>query len=412
MTQWSRVKLKEVCQSIIDCINKTAPTVDYVTPHKMIRTTNVRNGYVDISEVRYVETDVYEKWTRRQVPKRGDVILTREAPLGEVGMLRTDEPVFLGQRLMSYRVDEAKLDNYFLLYSLMGDDLQGQIRSLGSGSTVEHMRVGDAENLEICLPPLDLQKHIGNILAVYDDLILHNTRRIQILEEMAQRIYEEWFVNFRFPGHEDVEMVESELGPIPKGWEVTGLAESCDITMGQSPKSEFYNDVGEGLPFHQGVSDFGYRFPMDRIYCTVKNRLAEPGDILFSVRAPVGRMNLSTKQIVIGRGLCAIRNMSGDQEFTYQQLRERFQEEDSIGGGTIFKAVTKADMYGIPFLLPDKPLLKKFKPLMTPIFAQLKNLTAKNIFLRRTRDLLLPKLISGELDVSQFDDEETLEGAA
>ena len=198
-------------------------------------------------------------------------------------------------------------------------------------------------------------------------------------------------------------MVESPLGPIPQGWEVKQLGEICDVLMGQSPKSDFYNETGEGLPFHQGVTDFGQRFPTDRVYCTVQKRIAERGDILFSVRAPVGRINVANKKIVIGRGLSAIRSKSDNQAFMLQQLKDRFQEEDTIGSGTIFNAITKTDLLGVQLLEPTKPIITKFEQTAELISLELTNLTMRNQNLQQTRDLLLPKLISGEIDVSDLD---------
>jgi len=220
---WQSVCIKDVCDSIVDCVNKTAPIVDWETPYKMIRTTNVKSGWVNLAGVRYVSEETYVKWTRRDLPKKGDVILTREAPLGEVGMIRSEDTIFLGQRLVQYRANRTKLDNRFLLYAFQSDDLQGQIKSFGSGSTVEHMRVPDCEKLMLQLPPLPVQTKIADILSAYDDLIENNTRRIKILEEMAQLLYREWFVNFRFLGHEDVKLVESAIGLIPEGWEVRNI---------------------------------------------------------------------------------------------------------------------------------------------------------------------------------------------
>ena len=173
--------------------------------------------------------------------------------------------------------------------------------------------------------------------------------------------------------------------------------------MGQSPKSEFYNENGNGLPFHQGVTDFGDRFPTVRIYCTVQNRIAEAGDILFSVRAPVGRLNLANKKMVIGRGLCAIKSRMGHQSFVFQQLKDKFQETDTMGGGTIFKSVTKEDVHGIKTIEPSGKVLTKFEEISKPVFRELAILTDKNKNLRTTRDLLLPKLISGEIDVEGMD---------
>ena len=269
----------------------------------------------------------------------------------------------------------------------------------GLTDMADYVSLGDQRRMKITAPPLPTQRKIASILSAYDDLIENNTRRIAILEEMAQSLYREWFVHFRFPGHEKKSMVESALGMIPEGWEVVKLGDACLITMGQSPSSEFYNITGDGLPFHQGVSDFGERFPLDRMYCTAANRIAEAGDILFSVRAPVGRINLANKKIVIGRGLSAIRSRTGNQYFVFQQLKELFLEEDTIGNGAIFKSVTKDDMHGIKILLPTQAVISTFEQYIQPIFSNLEVLIKKNANLRQTRDLLLPKLISGEVDV-------------
>jgi type I restriction enzyme, S subunit len=244
--KWKRLPVIDLCESHVDCVNRTAPSVAHSTPFKMIRTTNVRNGFVDADNVRYVEEAVFKKWTRRLVPRRNDVILTREAPLGDVGLIRSSDHIFLGQRLYHFRPDPKKLDFQFLLYALLGEDLQGQIRGFGSGSTVEHMRLADIPRLEIAVPRLQTQHKIGAVLSAYDDLFENNTRRIACLEEMAQAIYREWFVNFRFPGHENVKLIDSPLGQIPDGWEVVKTRDALDIKPrthvpkeGESPSSRW-----------------------------------------------------------------------------------------------------------------------------------------------------------------------------
>ena len=173
--------------------------------------------------------------------------------------------------------------------------------------------------------------------------------------------------------------------------------------MGQSPKSEYYNDIGEGLPFHQGVSDFGNRFPTHTKWTTVDNRVAESGDILFSVRAPVGRINVAPDRLVVGRGLSAIRALDENQNFLLVQLKEEFAVEDSIGGGTIFNAVTKKDMESIALLRPTSLVVEEFEAVVAPMADLVANLSQQNIALREARDLLLPRLVSGELDVSELD---------
>jgi len=284
-------------------------------------------------------------------------------------------------------------------YQLLNFD----INRIDSGTAIPSTSRDAFYAIGVNVPPLPIQRKIAGILSAYDDLIENNLRRIKILEEMAQNLYREWFVKYRFPGHEKVKMVDSPLGKIPEGWEVKPLSNVCIIVMGQSPKSQYYNTSGKGLPFHQGVTDFGERFPTDRVFCTIQNRIAEQDDVLFSVRAPVGRINLSDKRIVLGRGLCAIRNHQNYQWFTFHQLHDKFQDEDTMGSGAIFKAVTKADMERIEFLVPHHSLIKRFQDICYPIESHIHILTHKNSILRRTRDLLLPRLISGELDVSEMD---------
>ena len=172
---WKQVRIEDACESIMDCVNKTAPKVEGPTSFKMIRTTNVRNGQVNLDSVNYVTEDVYRIWTRRQIPKQGDVLLTREAPMGEVGMLLSEEKVFLGQRLVSYRANPLKLNNRFLLYALQSTELQNQIHALASGSTVQHMRVPDSKNLLLPLP--DLMKQIKVVTTL--DALHEETKRLE-----------------------------------------------------------------------------------------------------------------------------------------------------------------------------------------------------------------------------------------
>lgn len=163
---WPVVSVQEACESIVDCVNRTAPTVDYVTDYKMIRTTNVRNFKVSLDSVRYVEKAVFDDWNRRLLPQKGDVILTREAPAGEAGVLDSDDQVFLGQRLMLYRVNQERATPEYLLYSFMGEGMQQQFKKQSSGSTVKHLSVPDCRSWGLMLPPIELQKKFTEIAAM------------------------------------------------------------------------------------------------------------------------------------------------------------------------------------------------------------------------------------------------------
>ena len=213
-------------------------------------------------------------------------------------------------------------------------------KSYNSGGTQPSLNRNAIYPIKIKIPPLSTQKRIADILSTYDDLIDNNNRRIALLEESVHLLYREWFVSLRFPGHESVRVVDG----VPSGWELRPLGTICQVIMGQSPKSEFYNTNQQGLPFHQGVKFFGNRFVEHETYCTNSTRIAEAEDILCSVRAPVGRLNITLDKIVIGRGLSAIRNLFGDQSFQFYQLQSYFFKEDLIGSGTIFASVTKKQL--------------------------------------------------------------------
>ena len=172
--------------------------------------------------------------------------------------------------------------------------------------------------------------------------------------------------------------------------------------MGQSPESKHFNEDGDGLPFHQGVSDFGDRFVTHLIFSTHATRIAQPGDILCSVRAPVGRLNMTLDKIVIGRGLSAIRSRTGTQSLLCYQLKNLFFKEDLIGGGAIFAFVGKKELFAQELLQPSEEVARAFENFASGVDQQIEALTLQIGRLQEARDLLLPKLMSGALDVSRI----------
>ena len=398
MSSWRNITVDDLGEIITGYTPPIKKTEYFGDEYPFITPTDMTMDSRIIQTERFLSQKGYEYRKNRLLP-RDAICVVCVASLGKICM--TTVPSATNQQINSIVVNQDKYNPYFVYYLLRTK--ADVIQSIAGGVATPIVKKSTFASINVCVPPLPTQRKIAAVLSVYDDLIENNTRRIKILEEMASAIYREWFVEFRFPGHEQLEMVESELGLIPQRWEVKQLGEMCHVIMGLSPKSEFYNETGDGLPFHQGVTDFGERFPTDRVYCTIQKRVAEADDILFSVRAPVGRINIANKKVVIGRGLSAIRSKNGNQTFLLQQLKDRFQEEDTMGSGAIFNAIRKTDLLGIPLLKPTESVIGKFEEIVNLIFAELANLTLKNANLRQTRDLLLPKLISGEIDVSELD---------
>ena len=257
------------------------------------------------------------------------------------------------------------------------------------------IRGSDLSNLEVICPSRDIQDKIVDILSAYDNLIENNQKQIKLLEEAAQRLYKEWFVDLRFPGHENVEVVDG----IPIDWQKDTLESFVDVIMGQSPKSIFYNQDGEGIAFHQGVGSYGDRFVKDSIYSTSTTRIAEAGSILFSVRAPVGRLNITKNRIVIGRGLAALKQKSNYQSFLFYMLKEFFFRDNIVGNGSIFASITKDELLSLSFVFPNENLIKRFNDVAISIDKRIECLDMQINLLTESRDRLLPKLMSGEIEV-------------
>ncbi len=310
---------------------------------------------------------------------------------GTLGIVQYTERAYWPHNTALWVKDFKGNDPRYVYYFLKTLNLS----NFNGGASVPTLNRNVLDNLPVFAPQYEDQISIVNILSAYDNLIENNRRRIQLLERAARLIYEEWFVRLRFPGHEKVEIKDD----VPEGWERSELNTLANITMGQSPKSIYYNENGNGLPFHQGVTNFGFRFPTHKTFCSVKARLGNPGDILFSVRAPVGRINLSLDEIVLGRGLSGIRSKKNYQNFLFYNLKNHFFKEDLIGGGAIFAAVTKKDLYSVKLLIPTDDLILHFQTIVRPMDNLIENLHKANIKLEEARDLLLPRLMNGEIEV-------------
>ena len=305
-------------------------------------------------------------------------------------------PLTFESSIIRVRLDRAIADPEFFFNYFRSPIGRSRIRAIVGGAAVKGIRGSDLKLIKVHVPPLDEQIAIRQVVALYDDLITTNQRRIALLEDAARRLYREWFVHLRFPGHESVPVKDG----VPEGWAKLPLGDVAEITMGQSPESKYYNTDGDGLPFHQGVSDFGHRFVKHETYTKQATRIAEAGDILCSVRAPVGRLNFTRDKIAIGRGLSAMRSRTGHQSLLFYQLDALFVEEDMIGGGAIFASVGKKELFGQLILQPSTSIATTFNRLVSDLDLQIENLDSQNQELAKARDLLLPKLMSGQLDVS------------
>ena len=397
-----KVTLDEVCELIVDCEHKTAPKQDAGYPS--IRTPNIGRGYFILENVNRVSRETYEKWTQRAVPQYGDLIIAREAPVGNVAMIPKGLEVCLGQRTVLIRPDQTKTDSRFLTYLLLGDEVQGSIHSQTNGATVAHLNMRDIRSLELpFLPDLPTQRKIAGILSAYDDLIENNLRRIKILEEMAQSLYREWFVHFRFPGHESARFIDSELGLIPKGWAVVPMGDFVQFRSGFAFKSSKFTEEGEHrLVTIKNVQD-GVFNPvsdsrMDELpeklpsYCILKD-----GDILLSLTGNVGRVCLVyAGPFLLNQRIAKLSPVSSfDWMLAYCVFRspEMRNALEMLSNGVAQQNLSPVQASKMNFTQPPEILRERFASIAEPIGCQIIQLYNANQNLRRTRDLLLPKLL-------------------
>ena len=332
--------------------------------------------------------------------KAGDVFITRTSEtMDELGMssvaLKDYPNATYNGFTKRLRPITDRVNPRYIGYYLRTPKFRGQFMAFSTMTTRASLANNDLLNMEVELPPMETQLRIASILSRYDSLIENYQKQIKLLEEAAQRLYKEWFVDLHFPGHENTKIVDG----VPEGWEKKKLHDFAEVVMGSSPKSEFYNNEKQGLPFHQGVGSYGTRFVDDNVYTTSITRLAKSNSILFSVRAPVGRLNITKNKIVIGRGLAAMNHKDGFQSFLFYMLKDRFFMDNIIGNGSIFASISKVELLGQEFIVPPMKTIKAFESFASKLDKKIESVDTQIRLLTEARDRLLPKLMSGEIEI-------------
>ncbi len=356
--------------------------------------------------------------------RNGDTLIARITPCLENGKtafvdcLDADEVAFGSTEFIVLREKLGVSDCQFLYYLAISQPFRNvAIQSMTGTSGRQRVTLDQVKRYKFHLPPMQEQRAIAHILGTLDDKIELNRRMSETLEAMAQALFKSWFIDFDpvhakvagqdpgLPAHISAlfpnRFEESEQGPIPAGWQTGRIGDTFDLTMGQSPPSKSYNETGDGLPFYQGRADFQFRFPGKRIYCTEPTRLANAGDTLVSVRAPVGDINMALEDCAIGRGVAAIRHKSDSRSYTYHFMRSLahifapYKDE-----GTVFGSISKKDFQAIPCINPPQTVIQAFEQLCAPWDSQVELNERTSCTLSSTRDTMLPRFLSGAQRVS------------
>lgn len=315
------------------------------------------------------------------------IAMTGQGSVGRVGRLKLykNNKALLNQRVGKFVCDEKNINIDYLYYVLTSDKYQDYLFNTGAGSGQPNLSPDLILQTEIPWYEYDEQRAIASVLSSLDDKIDLLHRQNKTLEAMAEALFRQWFVE------------EAD-----EGWEEGKLGDEFHFTMGQSPKGDTFNEIGEGIPMYQGNADFGFRFPTERVYTTDPKRFAEPMDVLISVRAPVGAQNMALNRCCIGRGVSAFRYKKEPKYYTYTffKLRSLMSEIKQFNNeGTIFGSIGKTDFEALDVTIPPKTLIEKFELNFSPLNNKVIENCKQIISLESLRDTLLPKLMSGEVRV-------------
>lgn len=323
--------------------------------------------------------------------RNGDTIMARITPclengkVSKVNILTKDEVGFGSTEYIVLRAIPNVSDPNFIYYLTISDLVRTPaIKSMVGSSGRQRVQQNVLETLELPIPPYDEQKKIAAILSALDEKIAINRAINENLERQAMALYAEMFLN-------------SSDNNVTSGT----LSDIAVITMGQSPSGSSYNEDGVGEVFYQGRAEFGFRFPKRRLFTTEPKRMAETGDVLLSVRAPVGDLNVAYERCCIGRGLGAIHSKTGHSSFVlYTMFALRSQLDVFNGEGTVFGSINRDALNAIPIDIPPVTEIDQFEAVAHPIDELIRANYEENCRLEAIRDFLLPKLMSGEIDVS------------
>jgi type I restriction enzyme S subunit len=378
-----------------------------------ISSKDIRNGKIIYEDARQITKADFLETHRRTKLEAGDILITSSgAIIGRMGIAKNqaETPRTTFQKSVAIvKPNQQKVLPIWLYYHLLANTFK--LVNLAGGTAQPNLLLRDLRNLKVSVPPIPTQRKIAAILSTYDDLIENNTRRIAILEEMARRLYQEWFVNFCFPGHQSIPLVDSALGPIPQGWEVKSIKGVSDlITRGISPK---YDESSESLVINQKcIRNQKLNLAEARRHLTkfTEAKLVQLGDVLINSTG-VGTLGRTTQvydvisDCTVDSHVSIVRpkpSINVDYfGFTLLSLEPHFE---SLGVGSTGQTELSRDSIGnTEIICPSPEIQNFFSSVVSPIRHEIMVLLKKNANLRATRDLLLPRVISGELDVEHLD---------
>lgn len=400
--------LSDICEFIVDCPHTTAE--DEGQGYPLIRTPNIGKGRLLLENVHRVSEGVYNSRNFRAVPQDDDLIFAREAPAGNVAIIKNGEKVCLGQRTVLIRPNKKLVNPNYLVYYLLTPQQQYKLLGTANGATVAHVNLPIIRNLPVEFPNIETQNKIANVLSAYDDLIENNQKQIKLLEEAAQRLYKEWFVDLRFPGYENTPVVDG----VPEGWRKAIFSDVFDFVRGKSYTSKELSETEGVLMVNlKNIKSYGgYKRNAEKRFTGAykDEQLLVGGDVVMGVtdmtqeRRLVGHVALIpslNEKMTFSMDLIKLIPYYISKNYLYCALRYGGYSEQitPLANGVNVLHLKPEAMMKMKMLVPPKYVIEKFDNQFEAIRLKIEALEKQCDLAAQARDRLLPKLMSGELEV-------------
>lgn len=403
---WEYVELKNICQiKSGKRLPKGTGFSDIKTEFPYIRARDIKNGTINENELVYLSEDVQKK-IQKYIVNTGDIVITIVgASVGDVGFVKDSCNGFnLTENAVRLTEFDSRVNPKYLLYMLNSKKYWELMQQISGGSAQPKLGIYKLESVPLELPSTEIQNRIADIISSYDSLIENNQKQIKLLEEAAQRLYKEWFVDLHFPGYEDVKIVDG----VPEGWSYKRVDDFGEVITGQTPptsKTEYY---GGNIPFVTIPDMHGNVFPLvtEKTLTkagadTQKNKYLPVNSVIVSCIATVGLVSIATEPSQTNQQInSVILYDDNDLYFFYESMKKIKTLLDGIGSnGATMTNVNKTKFSNIHVLYPTEDVVKRYNEFCKPIFDNILALSKEILVSKKARDHLLPKLMSGEIEV-------------
>ena len=401
-SDWKTVKLEEVVDILGDGLHGT-PKYSDDGEYYFINGNNLDGKIIVNEKTKRVGLEQYLKY-KKDLNDR-TLLVSINGTLGKVAEYG-GEDIILGKSACYFNV-KKDVNKKYIKYILLSDIFKHYIHNYSTGTTIKNLGLKQMRKFKFPLPNIEEQEKIANILSSLDDKIELNNEMNKTLEEMAQSIFKRWFIDFEFPNEDGQpykssggEMVESELGMIPKEWEIAQIDDISQVTMGVSPSSKTYNEDNIGLPLLNGAADFEGKLIKPSKFTSEPKKICKKGDMVFGVRATIGNIVFADKEYALGGSVASVEpNDKVFREFIYYSLDNSMENLINNASGSVFLNLKKADITDLKVCYSDE-IVKKFNNISRVLIDKIVENDMESELLKQQRDILLPKLVSGEIRIT------------